>query len=88
MFNKIIGNPNDWHIEVYPKRAGDFGFCSISSVKYDAREAEVLADDIEEQINRHVDRVGHCRMIYDSYICLRCNTQYDTKKEAEECSHY
>lgn len=85
--NKVIGNPNDWHIEVYPKRAGDFGFCSISSIKYDTVGAENLASDMEDNINRHVDGVSGCSMVYDSWICVECNVNFDTRKEAENCTH-
>lgn len=36
--NEVVGNPNNWHIEVYPRSAGNFGYCSISSIKYNNRE--------------------------------------------------
>lgn len=85
--NKVIGNPNNWHIEVYPKRAGDFGFASISSIKYDSKEAEDLAREIEQEIKRHVSGVSSCQMIYESWICVECENEFDTKKEAENCEH-
>ena len=84
---KPIGNPNNWHIEVYPKRAGDFGFASLSSIKYDTKEAEDLARDMQDEIKRHVDRVAGCSMIYESWICPECENEFDTYKEAENCDH-
>ena len=82
---KPIGDPNNWHIEVYPKRAGDFGFCSMSSVKYDKKEAEDLAKEIEENIDRHIDGVQGCSMIYDGWTCPVCENYFDTKEEAKSC---
>ncbi len=85
--NEVVGNPNDWHIEVYPRRAGDFGYCSISSIKYSQKEAENLANDMISEIERHVDGVSGTRMIYESYICMKCGNQFENEKEALECNH-
>lgn len=84
MTKEIIGNPNEWHIEVYPRSAGDFGCASISSIRYDKGEAEQLQKEIENSIKRHIDRVRFTNVVYDSFICLGCNAYGETKKECEE----
>lgn len=78
-------NYNNWHIEVTPKTAGDFGGISISSIEYDKKEAESLQQEIEVNILRHIDRVSHTRVVYESYICSGCDTDYETEKEADDC---
>lgn len=84
---KPIGNPNNWHIEVYPKRAGNYGSVSISSVKYDTKEAEDLARDMQYEIKRHINGVAGCSMIYESWICQECQNEFNTYEEAENCDH-
>lgn len=84
---KPIGNPNDWHIEVTPKRAGDFGSCSISSIQYDTKEAESLAKEMIDEIKRHVDRVSSCSMVYESWICPDCKDYFETYEEAKNCKN-
>jgi hypothetical protein len=85
--NKVIGNPNNWHIEVYPRSAGNFGYYSISSIKYNTKEAENLASDMQDEIKRHTNDVSGTRMVYDSFICLKCENEFDTEKEAINCNH-
>lgn len=78
-------NPNDWHIEVYPRRAGDFGGISMSGIKYTEKEAENLQVDIQNEIRRHINGVANTSVVYDGWLCEECENEYSTKKEAEEC---
>lgn len=83
----IIGNPNDWVIEVEPKCAGDYGFASISSIRYTSDEAKDLQREMQSDIERHIDRVRYTRVVYNSYICEDCNASGDSEKEVKaECS--
>jgi hypothetical protein len=82
----VIGDPNEWHIEITPRRAGNFGSCSISSIKYRPREAEELAIEMKEQIKRHVDNVSYISdIVYESFICTECDSNYETRESAENC---
>jgi hypothetical protein len=81
---KIIGNPNDWEIVVEPKRAGDYGFASISSIRYSHDEAEDLQSEMRADIERHIDRVRYTSVKYNSYYCDDCGAYGDNKAEAEE----
>lgn len=80
----IKPDPNNWHLEIFPRSAGDFGSCSISSIQYDEREARDAQRDMENAINRHVDRVRHINVVYDGYLC-ECGNYFDNKQDAEEC---
>jgi len=80
----IKPDPNNWHIEVYPRRAGQFSGCSISGMKYSDSEADRLQKDIMEQIRWHVDDINSSNVIYDGYVC-QCGNEYETKEEAENC---
>lgn len=78
-------NYNNWHIEVIPRQAGDFGFCSISSFKYTESQAKNLQSNIINNIKRHVDGIDSCNVIYESWFCDKCGEYYDDKKDAENC---
>ena len=39
------------------------------------------------EIERHTDGVSGARMVYESYICLKCGNQFENEKEAIECNH-
>ena len=78
-------NYNDWHINVYPKSAGDFGFGSISSVEYTENEAKILQSDMQDSISRHTDEVRHTSVEYDSWLCGECGNAQSTKEQANEC---
>lgn len=77
-------NPNDWHVKVFPRRAGDFGHLSLSSIQYTDSEAQRLQKDMAADIKRHIDNVAGTRVEYDSYVC-ECGNSYDTESEANEC---
>jgi len=77
-------NWNNAYLEVYSRGAGDFGYFSMSGVKYeDSRHLE----EMEEQIKRHVNRVGSVNILFDGceWICGKCGDEFETKEEAENC---
>ena len=70
------------YIKVELRHAGDFGMCLMSGVSYENDDHLINA---AEQIKRHIDRVKTCDIEYDMWICSECESNYDTKKEAEDC---
>ena len=82
MSKEIIGNPDQAYLKVYPRRAGQFGGISISSIKW---EDTNHLDDMQEQIKRHVDDYGGSQIDYDAWLCPDCKCSYWEKEEAEEC---
>lgn len=84
---KPIGNPNDWYIEVRPKRAGDFGFASISSIEYTEKEANDLAEEMMSDIKRHIDSVQGCSLVFNSWLCPICGCSFDEYSDAKGCTH-
>jgi rubrerythrin len=86
---KATPDPNGWHIEVYPRSAGDFGFASMSGIRRDAREAGYMQREMQEQIERHVDnlpsRGARTQVVYDSWSCGECGYSFSTKSLADEC---
>ncbi len=79
------GDPNNWHIEVYPRNAGNFGICSISGIYYDDNQCEILSRDIMDEIKRHVNDVQGTYLVFDSFLCTKCGNHFNTSKEAEDC---
>lgn len=81
--SNIIGNPNDWSIQVIPKRAGEFGSSSIGFIEYSKQEAEQLMEEMQEAIKRHVDKVKNTYAEYNSYICTECEERFITRIDAD-----
>lgn len=52
-------------IEVEPRQAGDFGFASMSGIRYTERELETLAADMVADIQRHVANVDWVRVKWE-----------------------
>jgi hypothetical protein len=76
-----IPNPNGWHIVVVPRNAGDFGFVSMSGVKYTPKEAEDLQDEITNEIKRHIDNISHCSVEYTGFVCSECGSFMEELEE-------
>ena len=75
-------NYDSGYLRVEPKSAGDFGYVSISSIRY---ENDTHLSDMVDEIKRHIDRVSSATISYDCYVCGKCGNGYDTKNEAENC---
>ena len=83
---EAIKNYNNAYLKVYPKGAGNFGYMSISGIKY---KGDSHLREMEENIKRHVDNVGSVEIAfdedYDEWMCSKCETTWATEKEAEDC---
>ncbi len=62
--------------------AGNFGSVSMSGIKY---EDERHLEEASSEIKRHVDRVRSVDIHYDYYTCGKCDDDFESEKEAEEC---
>lgn len=76
---------NSFYLQIYPRGAGDYGFASISGIEYDQEQAESLFEEMKDQIKRHVDSVRSVHMEFDTYLCGKCESDFDTRAEAEQC---
>jgi hypothetical protein len=73
---------NSGFLSVYPRSAGNYGFCSISGIEY---EDDSHLEEMKEQIERHVDRVQNVYIEYEQYQCSKCEDIWNSEKEAEDC---
>lgn len=80
-------NYDAMYLKVFPKRAGNFGYASISGIHY---EDDRHITDMQEQIERHIDNIQSIEIDFDEYwgkkwVCRKCESDYETEKEAEIC---
>lgn len=77
-------DPNNWHIVVYPKSAGDLGGVYVSWIQHDERDAKGAQDRMVGDIRRHVDGVARVTIVH-SWLCPVCNLSHETKQGGEQC---
>lgn len=70
----------NWRVEVYPKRLGDFGYFTISDSRASndpGKEYKQRCEEIKDQIKRHVDGIGSCSIECDvNFVCEFCGWQW------------
>jgi hypothetical protein len=78
---------NKCTVIVEPKGAGDFGFCSISTIERSPKEEHELCEDIQRDIKRHIDNVSYVSIDQKQVYEDEDGNEFDTLYEAL-ASHY
>ena len=74
---------DDFRVEVYPRRAGDFGFCKISGVYRSEQEEESMCHEIAQDVRRHVDNLGEVIVQWESnLVCEFCGSDWTEPKDS------
>ncbi|RMD61431.1 hypothetical protein D6833_08260 [Candidatus Parcubacteria bacterium] len=74
----------DYRIVVWPRSPGDFGGIYIGGIEWKPGEEERLANQIAQEIQRHVDEIGAVRVEYDVVeVCEFCG--YDWEEDEDGC---
>ena len=80
---------SDFHVQVYPRSPGDAGVIIMSGVPQTEAEAESAAQELLDDILKHVDRslVPSCgakgRVVWDSdYVCEHCGGCWTEAKDS------
>lgn len=70
-----------YRVEVYPRRAGDYGYMHISSHAWTAAQEREICERIAHEILRHVGKFEHDRgavqLAHDTnYVCEHCGSRW------------
>lgn len=78
---KTLRDPNYTVIVVEAKRAGDFGYVSISGIRH---EDDKHLQEMMKDIKRHVNGVASV-YLQGGWICSECEHDYDSRVTADKC---